>query len=310
MKRVLILLSTYNGEKYLREQLDSLYAQVGVEFHILVRDDGSSDNTVAILEEYNQKHSNITTITGNNLRAIRSFYALINYTLENRLIYDYYAFCDQDDVWKPNKLEDAIAQIEKSKSNRAFYFCAAEYVDSDLNHIGVKYIPDKGDYKSAIIRNYSLGCTIVLTKQLFFECSEASQTYQKRISVGYIPYHDVWFYSYALCTKATVIYDSNSHILYRQHSSNVTHASKNMYKRLWLAYKSQKRVRNSHEQLAGLLLKTGQINDKDVIRYLTDISEYRKTIRNTIQLFFNIDTSSCNKLDSFLWRMLVLLHRF
>lgn len=310
MSSVLILLSTYNGHLYLREQLDSLYNQTGVDFHLLVRDDGSTDNTIDILNEYKEKYHNVTILKGKNIKAIRGFYALINYALEEMPNYDYYAFCDQDDVWEKGKLSSAISAIRSRGNKNSLYFCAATYVDAQLNYIGDKTIKDKGNYRSCIIRNNSLGCTIVTNNTFFIECAKASYSFQTSHTMGYIPYHDVWFYSYACCKQAELIYDSTSHILYRQHSSNVTIAAKGWFERYRLSYKSLKRVANSHEQLARFLLDSNSNFDLEVRSYLHSIATYRENIKNTLRLFFNLDTSLCSKMDSTLWRLLVLMRKF
>lgn len=312
INKILILLSTYNGSNFIRQQLDSLYSQKGVSIHIIVRDDGSTDNTVEILNEYKDKYNNITILKGDNIRAIRSFYALINYVIDNNIEYDYYAFCDQDDVWLENKLLYAVEALNDRthQKQNALYFCAASYVDTNLKYLGTKTIPNKGNYKSCIIRNYSLGCTIVVNKSLFFDCVKASLKYQKEHITGYIPYHDVWFYSYALCTNADVIYDTRELILYRQHTSNVTKATKGRLKRYLLSYKSLRRVSNSHEQLARFLLNTGSIYDRSVYAYLQKIAIYRNSIKDTIRLFFTLDTSSCSVLDGAIWRLLILFRKF
>lgn len=308
--KVLVLLSTYNGEKYLKEQLNSINRQKNVTVHILVRDDGSKDNTLEILDDYNDQYNNMTILRGPNIKPIRSFYALINYVIKEKLDYDYYAFCDQDDVWINNKLLSAVEAFNTNGTDRALYFCAASYVDSKLQYIGSKTIDSIGNYKSCIIRNNALGCTIVSTKTLFWECATASQKFQTENLTGYIPYHDVWFYSYALCANANVIYDSRELILYRQHSSNVTQASKNWYRRYILSFKSLMRVSNTHEQLANFLLETESINDKHINGYLQKVASYRKNFIRTLDLFFKLDTTSCSFIDSIIWRLLVLLHKF
>ena len=93
-KKVLILLSTYNGERYIKEQIESLLKQENVKVSILVRDDGSTDGTINILNEY-QKQGKLKWYTGENLKPAKSFMNLV----ENAPEYEYYAFCDQDDVW-------------------------------------------------------------------------------------------------------------------------------------------------------------------------------------------------------------------
>ena len=94
MDKVCVMMSTYNGERFLPEQLDSLLGQQGVETEIYIRDDGSADSTRDIIEKYMRKHANIHFTEGRNIGPGRSFWELLRYVSE----YDYYAFCDQDDV--------------------------------------------------------------------------------------------------------------------------------------------------------------------------------------------------------------------
>ena len=84
MEKVCVLMSTYNGEKYLREQIDSILNQENVEVDILIRDDGSTDNTLNILKEYIKKHKNINYYTGANLRSAKSFMNLL-FTAKNTI---------------------------------------------------------------------------------------------------------------------------------------------------------------------------------------------------------------------------------
>ena len=95
MNKILILMSTYNGEKYLSEQLNSLLLQENVNIKILIRDDGSTDNTHKILNFYSSNYPNISWYTGENKGPALSFMDLLFNAPES----DYYAFCDQDDVW-------------------------------------------------------------------------------------------------------------------------------------------------------------------------------------------------------------------
>ena len=112
MDKVLIMVSTYNGGKYLPDQLDSLYGQKGVECHLLVRDDGSKDNTLNILQDYKKRHGNMTILQGGNLGVGGSFRALINDAVKNHSEFDYFAFCDQDDVWLENKVSECVKYLE------------------------------------------------------------------------------------------------------------------------------------------------------------------------------------------------------
>ena len=105
--KVAILLATYNGEKYLRAQLDSLYAQSYRDWKLYVNDDGSTDGTLTILQEYAQRYGNIDLqVNEHSLRSLRNFMDLLR-----RAEADYYIFSDQDDVWMPEKVEKSPESI-------------------------------------------------------------------------------------------------------------------------------------------------------------------------------------------------------
>ncbi|MBR7166470.1 MAG: glycosyltransferase [Bacteroidaceae bacterium] len=104
---VQVLMSTYNGMQYIREQLQSIYAQQGVDLSLLVRDDGSTDGTLQLLDE-EQQAGRLSWYSGKNLGPAFSFWDLLHNAPEA----PYYAFCDQDDVWDADKLAVAVAAME------------------------------------------------------------------------------------------------------------------------------------------------------------------------------------------------------
>ena len=116
--RLTVLMSTYNGEKYLRNQLDSILAQQlpeGMELKVVVRDDGSTDSTLAILEEYTKNNNDkVSYYIGENLKPARSFWHLVHNCEQS----DYYSYSDQDDVWFPDKLSRAINAIERIRGGK------------------------------------------------------------------------------------------------------------------------------------------------------------------------------------------------
>ena len=124
MKEVTILLSTYNGEKYLEEQLESITSQKGVSTKIIVRDDGSSDRTCDILDTWKEK-SALTWYRGENIGPAQSFMDL----LRNAGDACYYAFSDQDDFWLSDKMQTAVSKLESYDGRPALYFCQTELVD-------------------------------------------------------------------------------------------------------------------------------------------------------------------------------------
>lgn len=232
-KKVQVLMSTYQGEKYLRDQLDSILAQTYKNIEILVRDDGSADATIDILEEY-AAQKKLTYIKGKNCGAAKSFLRLLKKADRQA---DYYALSDQDDVWEPDKLERAVRMLEQqekkeertrekgvvfadkvmkdSKSYPLMYCSALDVVDQNLTFL---YKEGEGrktadlSFGNAMVENCCTGCTIVINGAL-----------QKLIAEKRIPecsMHDWWLYLLASCF-GKVLYDPEAHILYRQHEHNV-----------------------------------------------------------------------------------------
>lgn len=106
--KVCVLLSTYNGKKFLEKQLNSLFFQTYKNFDLLIRDDGSNDDTLKILNKYK-----INYIKGENIGIVRSFFKLLEIAL--RKGYEYFLFCDQDDIWELNKIERQLLFISSKK---------------------------------------------------------------------------------------------------------------------------------------------------------------------------------------------------
>ena len=133
-------MSTYNGEKYITTQLDSLLSQIGVNLIIYIRDDGSSDKTREILKNYAKVHPNIVLSFENNIGYKKSFLK----ALHDAPNCDYYGFCDQDDYWFENKILSTIELIERTGSSLGF----GNAIVTDENLIGEKTLYSKIDIPS------------------------------------------------------------------------------------------------------------------------------------------------------------------
>ena len=141
VSKVQVLLSTYNGEKYLKEQLDSLLAQDYPNIDILIRDDGSKDSTKQILTGY-ENHKNIRVIYGSNIGITASFLELLKISDPEA---EFLAFCDQDDVWLKDKISRAVAALQKHPSDIPLMYCSRlTIVDESLRIIGYSKLPRKG----------------------------------------------------------------------------------------------------------------------------------------------------------------------
>lgn len=225
---IAILMSTYNGGRYLREQIESLFAQTNKDWQLFVRDDGSKDNTVEILKEYahkNPQQVHIVDDVKENLGAGRSFMHLLEVTDA-----DYYMFSDQDDVWMPDKIERTLRKLQDVESQypgeAAGVFTDLTVVDKDLNVL----MPSlwKGDnrhpeytrnfYKQWVNRHATYGCTQMMNK------------YAKGIVLPYRQFeevqgaHDNWV-EYVLIKNGHYDYLDETTILYRQHGANVVGAN-------------------------------------------------------------------------------------
>lgn len=231
-KSVAVLMSTYNGEKYLREQIDSVLEQENVNINLIVRDDSSKDGTISILREY-EKSGKLKLLTGGNLGVGNSFMELLYQSPDA----DYYAFCDQDDIWLPNKMDVAIEKLEKLDTKvPGLYISNQILVNEEGKKMKARYQTEpKHGLENVIFSNYIAGCTMVMNQNLRNILIQHKHRPSKEFLELRI--HDVWVMLVANLT-GRIIYDKNSYILYRQHENNVVGAkSMTMRQKLHDKYK-------------------------------------------------------------------------
>lgn len=212
-----VLMSTYNGEKYLKEQLDSIINQKlpeDLQLKIVVRDDGSSDGTMDILEEYRKNYPDILSYYSDvNLRPEKSFWHLTTHCPQS----DYYAYADQDDFWYPDKLSRAVATLraEENRDIPLMYCSNVMVADAQLKPVAAMNSSVKNtDFASVLIYNVSTGCTIV-----FNDC--AREEFKKYdMDANMVIMHDR-LASLLIALFGKIIYDPEPGMLYRQHGNNV-----------------------------------------------------------------------------------------
>ena len=208
-EKVLVLMSAYNGEKYIREQVESILKQSEVEVHLLIRDDGSKDGTVEILKSY-ENYNNIEVYQGGNLGACQSFFDLMQHASTE---YSYYAFADQDDVWQKDKLKEAIRMMQGEKEVPVLYCGSYQLTDSALHELPGRRASEKNiSFGNALIESNCTGCTAVFNRKTL----ELAK--RKIPKEAYM--HDWWLYLMA-SAFGKVVYDETPHMMYRQHESNV-----------------------------------------------------------------------------------------
>lgn len=280
---VCVVMSTYNGEKYLGEQMESILRQEGCEVTVFVRDDGSSDETVSILQSYREQ--GVQFLSGENCGAKKSFLLALREAPEA----EFYAFADQDDVWDSDKLSVAVGEIQKAQRNNpgkcVLYSCRTCLVDENLREIHVSK-KDKASAKTSLqVRPFlrgqtrnSAGCTMVFNRVL------------RDLVCRYMPtvysMHDAWVRQVCLAVGGIFLYDPVPHILYRQHGANAVGGKRGIGASLLRRLSFYKRMGRCYytKMLQEIY---GQYKDRmpaeNIERY-TKVSSYKKSFRNRIAL--------------------------
>jgi glycosyltransferase involved in cell wall biosynthesis len=273
--KIIVLMSTYNGERYLREQIDSILAQRGVNVCLLVRDDGSIDGTLNILNEY-QSAGKLTFYTGANLGPQLSFMHLLQHATDS----DYYAFADQDDYWMDDKLLSAINSLNEKENVPALYFSQTQLVNERLEPIKSVIINPLMTFGEALIYKFVGGCTMVMNHEL-----------RKAISnrlPSRMPMHDIWIYTMAMAINAFVYFDKTPHILYRQHGDNAVGQGQGFLYDWKLRLK--RLLSNSNErytQAKGLLDCYKNIIPKENLKLLTTFVDGKSSFRKRMSILLD-----------------------
>lgn len=245
--KVEVLLSTYNGQDYLREQLDSLLLQSYEDFFVTIRDDGSNDTTLSIVEEYISTYPNTFFLYKEdkaNLRAARSFMALAQFSSA-----EYVMFCDQDDIWDRDKIEVSKNKLElleqRFPSRPLLVFTDLRLIDSLGNQFASSFWEFQSldqeiirDWRKLLALNVVTGCTVMINRKAI----EVSLPFDVPEML-----HDHWI-AVNVAKYGKIGYVNSATISYRQHSSNVEgahrfsivyilHKSKNLFRILSLLYK-------------------------------------------------------------------------
>ena len=285
MIKVVVLMSTYNGEKFIREQIDSILCQTGeFDLKLWVRDDGSKDATQEILQEYAQK-GKLQWYTGENLGAAHSFMDLVLKCKE----FDYYAFADQDDYWMPTKVQTGVNALKKEDNKiPALYFANAELVGSTLESLGrnVYVSTPRTDFETLCCAGGYLGCTMIFNSALAKKIQE--KTMPEKLLM-----HD--FYIAVLCSAldGNIIYDSMSYMKYRQHGNNVIGVSKGSVLTRIKGVCKKNAISIAEQSQTLLFLYEDEIKERHA-NWLRKISRYKKTIVSQLLLSLSNRTRYMN----------------
>jgi glycosyltransferase involved in cell wall biosynthesis len=213
-KPVFIALATYNGEKFLHEQLDSIYNQTYKNIEVIASDDCSTDGTVEILKEYKKKYGLKYFVNKKNSGFVKNFEKAIS-----KCKGDYIALADQDDIWMPDKIERLVSEI----GDYSLICSDAELIDGrgqkiadSFQRYSNNYIADGKDFATMVFRNFVTGCTALITKDLI----------RKALPIPDGVHHHDWWLALIASKTNGLKYLNEPLIKYRQHSSNDTGANK------------------------------------------------------------------------------------
>lgn len=211
-KKILVMMSTFNGENHLSEQIDSILNQKTIhEVHLLIRDDGSTDGTCRIIKDYVSNYPDkIKLIEGANVGYNASFFSLIHLAEG----YDYYSISDQDDVWMEDKLQIACDYIDRAENDVPLLYASPSLlVHDDLIPYGMTRKKERPmTMFNTIIQNICPGHTQVMNSYLIEMLRDGVDT--SRLYV-----YDSWIQNVANL-YGKILYDNEPHTLYRQYDGN------------------------------------------------------------------------------------------
>lgn len=230
--RIAILMATYNGEKFIQQQLESILNQTYKKFDLIIRDDGSTDDTLTIIEKVKNKNPDFSiTILKNQKNEhgqVRNFAYLFAYAY-SKDVYDYILFSDQDDIWLKDKVLNSLNEIKKHRNVPALVYTNYQVwnMKSNVKNIAYGY-RKKEEFSKLFVQNWTMGCTYILNKKMM--------DLVKGIPTK-VENHDYWLALVASISNGLYYYPKVT-MVHRIHDNNVTTSSnsnstyiraKNMY---------------------------------------------------------------------------------
>lgn len=306
-KRVCVVMSTYNGEKYLREQIESLESQTLVPDCIHIRDDGSVDGTKDLIKQFAAEYDNITYDLCGNIGWRLGFIE----ALRRCGSYDLYAFCDQDDVWLPEKLESAVDLLETKFNHDIPLLYAGNVTIADSNLKPIKLFNEKPvdilskDFQHTFTMDEMAG-------GLTYVFNDAAKDLLLGFEYPGITGHDRLLM--LICKLyGEIVYDFNSYVLYRQHGNNAIGGIARPVARMSFSQMVRKALNPSEKQRGalakGLLAIEGEDRrlSGDTRKFLELCACCRTNPVARISLFFSRNIGAYSHSDEIKLRIRILL---
>lgn len=302
--KVCVYMSTYNGEKYLREQIDSILNQRNVETIICIRDDGSKDDTVKIIQEYIEKGCPVILERGENIGFAKSFMQIS----QTRIDAHYYAFSDQDDVWKKDKLARAVKMMG-SRDGAVLYGGNIFITDENLQYKGTWCNKKNFEVmRERILRYYALGYNL-------YGCSMVWNRKMQELIWKHMPHYingqDVYVTMLA-GALGEIIVDKKPMTLHRMHAKNTAGIESNIIRRAIKGYRLY--VGTGHRELSKVgnelinayMNKGINFNNNQGTAALYALANYKESIRKKLYLISLLNIKILGMLH-FLFNMLLII---
>ncbi len=303
MKKIQILLSTYNGEKYLEQQLESYIALDNFQdVGVIIRDDGSHDGTCEILRRYSEKHG-FTVIYGDNIGLNKSLHELIKHRDRE---YEYFAFSDQDDFWLPEKLSRAVNMLDGARDGAPTLYAALSYItDDNLEKKGVTLNPTKEiSFYNSMVQNVCIGHTQVFDNAMaeLLEMHFSESMYLM----------DYWAYMTASCF-GKIVFDSVPTTLYRQHSSNAVGYDSSKIKTAFRRVKRALTTRDAEAKIRHLEAFKSEFAENLDAQYLEAADDFlnsRKNFFTRLSYIFRTPARRQSLFENIVFRMMYLFGKY
>lgn len=302
-KKIAVLLCTYNGEKYLEEQLESILNQENVAVSIFIRDDGSEDHTIEIVNKYSRTFPNISYVDcGKHLGPGHGFLKMLKYVVRKYPAYDYYAFADQDDIWMQDKLIAAVNMI--GEDGKPVLYCSNQYIykNGEVTKIRFQKDPDLS-LEGHISKNYLSGCTMILNHALARTVSNAPYPSKQLLKYRL---HDSMVFLIALCT-GKVVYDRTPHIYYRIHENN-TVGLKKITRKERIRKLINQDAKNLRKNTASYLITNYNIEDDKTYKFLIDFRNYHNDSHSFRRILKNKNITNLSGENRIIFKLKLLLN--
>jgi len=288
--KIAVLLSTFNGEKYLSEMMQSICSQEKVELTLFVRDDGSNDATLAILEIFTN-HISIHIESGRNIGSTKSFIALLERALNDPGEFHFFAFADQDDIWTTKKLASKYALIAK-EITPSLAFCGQEYFQ-DKTGIYPEGNVFNSRTKIPFFQNPVRGCSMLLNRSL--------ATRITKLNVDDLIHHDFAAY---ICARlyGNIFYTGSIGMKYRIHPGNqlglgsFKEKTRNIFRELQKISQAKSVIE---------LFGPGNLRDEDV-EFLSSLTSHKATLISKVKFLIRNRFLREDWLGNIWWRLIII----